>query len=610
MSEQSANSRGSVEYGWQPSPVTASPISIGTTRTRKTEATVCPECGEHVHSQTGACPGCGEDLGHRPKQIRCMHCSTPASSELVVCPGCGRELREAPPKFMTIGAPALLALLLLVLIATQWERVSPIMWARSNLVRGVTLVEDLSASIEPEVVIVMTPIVMTPIAGDGVDNGTDNGVTNGVSNNVVVVADAPVVSDGSVVVALIAAEPTPTSVSEDATASNAATGDAATLASVPVVEESPVGVGGPQLTKAAAEVEELEEVEVDAAQDAEMQESPTEAPAATAIIAATPVPPATLPAEELESARMGGMAAATESDAESPNRTPTPTWTSQPIVQATSRATSQATVQPTVQPVDTASSNSSTLVVVPATATSTPSAEAVGGVARVAGLSVNGPASESSTVPSVSDAASATATPVVVASPSPTPTVTPVVYQVKSGDTLVTIAARYDVEVEALMDVNEISAQEVFAIQPGQMLFVPVAVPVETAASAAISTTLETRVEAPELVLPVEAAAIGCKTGGTLVWQRVQFVKDSDKYVLHLGFVNGRSADGQEDVIWIVSQAAPVTTTEWSLDTSLCDLAPAEFDNQWRWWVEVAEQVDGRLQPVSPPSAIRGFTWN
>jgi LysM repeat protein len=591
MSEQSANSRGSVESGWQPSPVTASPISIGTARTLKTEATTCPECGEHVHRQTGACPGCGEDLGHSPKQIRCMHCSTPASSELVICPGCGRELREAPPKFMTMGAPALLALLLLVLIATQWDRASPIMWARSNLVRGVTLVEDLGASIEPEVLIVMTPIIMTPIAGDGVDNGIDN------SNSVVVVADAPVVSDGPVVVALIAAEPTPASVSEDAT-----------LADASVADESPVGVGGPQLTKAAAEVEEAE---IDAAQDAGIQEALTDASVATAIIDATPVPPATQSAEELESARMGDMAAAMESDAESPSNTPTPTWTVQVTGQSTVQPTSQATSQAVVQPVDTASSNASAaLVAVPATVTSTPSAEAAGGVARVAGLSANGPASQSSTVPSASDAGSATATPIVVASPSPTPTVTPVVYQVRPGDTLVTIAARYNVEVEALMDVNEISAQEVFAIQPGQMLFVPVAVPVETAASAAISTTLELRVEAPKLVLPVEAATIGCRTGGILVWQRVQFVKDSDKYVLHLGFVNGRSADGQENVAWVVSQAVPVTMTEWSLDTSLCDLAPAEFGNQWRWWVEVAQQVDGRLESVSPPSAIRGFTWN
>ncbi len=132
-----------------------------------TRKNVCPGCGERIQNQLDSCPACGESLAHAPKKIRCMHCHTTASSELVVCPGCGRELREAPPKLITIGVPALLALLLVVLAGTQWARISPIAWARTNLVRGVGLVEDISASIEPEMVIVMTPIVNTAAIPDG-----------------------------------------------------------------------------------------------------------------------------------------------------------------------------------------------------------------------------------------------------------------------------------------------------------------------------------------------------------------------------------------------------------------------------------------------------------
>jgi hypothetical protein len=93
------------------------------------------------------------------------------------------------------------------------------------------------------------------------------------------------------------------------------------------------------------------------------------------------------------------------------------------------------------------------------------------------------------------------------------------------------------------------------------------------------------------------------------MWQRVQFVKDSDRYVLHLGFVAGRANNGQENVTWVVAQSSPVTQTEWRLDTTLCDLAPEEFDHQWRWWVEVVEEADGDTISVSPPSEVRGFVW-
>jgi LysM repeat protein len=180
--------------------------------------------------------------------------------------------------------------------------------------------------------------------------------------------------------------------------------------------------------------------------------------------------------------------------------------------------------------------------------------------------------------------------PSVATTPLPAPTATPIVYQVQSGDTLVTIAAEYDVDVEALMAANDMSEQDVYLIQPGQMLFIPMPAPEQVVMAASALSAI--RVESPLLLMPSDGATVGCATGGTLIWQRVQFVKDSDKYVLHLGFVNGRSSDGQESIAWVLAQSAPVTVTEWNLDTSLCDLAPAEYDRQWRWWVEVVEEAD------------------
>jgi LysM repeat protein len=556
-----------------------------------------------------------------------MHCKTHASSELIVCPGCGRELREAPPKLVTIGAPALLALLLVMLVATQWERVSPITWARSNLVRGVTIVEDISANMDPAVVIVMTPIVTTPIAEAAGENADNNNVDN-VENNVEAVAMAAAESPATLAPA--------TDVATTAASADEDSGDVPMLMSA--AEESPVGgVGGPNLTGTASSAL----VEDEAGQEATPTPSMTPWPTMTPLNGPTATPPS-IPIGAQPDAKMAGMAGI-ETEAESPTSTPTPTWTAQPTYTPSNTDVPTAAVTPT-------SETAGRLLQLPTTASATSGAE----TARMAPLAATEtPVALLSSEPVAGAAAAAIVTPTATASvattPLPVPTATPVVYQVRSGDTLMSIAAIYDVTVDALMDANSMSEQDVYSIQPGQMLFVPVAelptptpvfdaaatevatIAATTATTAAVTTvavtattattttgasatastsSAELRLEAPLLALPANNATVSCATGGKLVWQRVRFVKDSDKYLLHLGFVTGKASDGQEVVTWVVAQPRPVTQTEWDLDTSLCDLAPAEFGHQWRWWVEVVQDETGQAVPVSLPSGIRGFTWN
>ena len=258
-----------------------------------------------------------------------------------------------------------------------------------------------------------------------------------------------------------------------------------------------------------------------------------------------------------------------------PTRTPTPTWTVVATAMPTEAAASIRALSSTPENEAVASG-------------------AVGGMAQVAALAAN-----ETTLP--------TPTETIAVTPLPTPTATPVVYQVRSGDTLVTIAAAYGVGVEELMAANEISEQDVYVIQPGQMLFIPV--PTPEVASIAAGNGAAVRVEAPVLLVPTDNSIVGCATGGKLIWQRVQFIKDSDKYVLHLGFVSGQGADGQVNVTWVVAQNMPVTQTEWMLDTALCDLASAEHGREWRWWVEVVEEVNGATVSVSPPSVVNRFIW-
>src|SRR5690606_37714886 len=155
------------------------PVPPGsTTGVRSIGIMRCPACGAVGHTHDAVCTACGEELRRTPRLIKCRHCAQRASSELVVCPGCGRELREAPPRILTWGVPVLMVALFFVVISSQWERVNPFSWARTHFPSGVALVSDISERIEPEIVIVMTPVVedaasAEPMAGDLATDDTD-----------------------------------------------------------------------------------------------------------------------------------------------------------------------------------------------------------------------------------------------------------------------------------------------------------------------------------------------------------------------------------------------------------------------------------------------------
>ncbi len=525
---------------WQsslPADYTVSPPPL---HIRGATALICPECGEPVGDGETQCEGCGESLARPPKVIRCVHCATSASSALTVCPGCGREFRAAPPHLLRYGAPALAACVLLVLLSLVWTRLSPLNWARNNLARGVLLVEDIGASLEPEMVIVMTPIVMTPMA---------EAFAYGPAPTLVPLAEPTGAGEGGAqsgepqVVAL-AAPAVSAAAAGDAVN---ATGDAQSPPTP--TGELPLGVGGPSSAQTAAAVEATPVVEDEVV-----------IPTATLPPTSTPAPPATATsapvnaASENGTARVGALGAIGISQ-DAPTRAPTPTWT--PLA------------TPTAQLPE-------------------------GGIAQVAGIAQEDPLTP-------------TPTAVLLSLPAPTATATPVVYQVRAGDTLVSIAVRYDVTVEALMEANAIGARDVYVIQPGQLLVVPL-LPTP-APDVAASLAPEVRLEAPTLTEPVDGASIQCAADNVLRWERVQLVKDSDKYLLHVGFVSGPPTGDMETITWVLAQMRPVTETSWEMDPSLCDLAPAGYDNQWRWWVEVIE-ADGDAQvAVSPPSAVRRFQW-
>jgi LysM repeat protein len=309
---------------------------------------------------------------------------------------------------------------------------------------------------------------------------------------------------------------------------------------------------------------------------------PTTAPAATPEPSATSEPTATeVPTE-----------APTATPTAAPTSTPTPTDRPTTAPTAIARSTSQAST--TAAAAGASVQNAFSLP----TATPTPNAATV--EARVATETAAGGGTGGSLVTT---------------------------YTVRSGDTLLGIAAQFEVAAQALMAANDIAASEVYSIRPGDELIVPTAgesavtpaaTPVppsatstrqatSTPAPTATPTALAFRLEAPLLRSPENGTTVSCGSGGQLTWSQVDFIQPDDRFILHLGFVRDRDEDGNESITWVLQQPIPSSRSAWEMDSDLCSLAPQELGRRWQWYVEIADATADR---VSPASATWEFTWN
>jgi LysM repeat protein len=220
--------------------------------------------------------------------------------------------------------------------------------------------------------------------------------------------------------------------------------------------------------------------------------------------------------------------------------------------------------------------------------------------------------------------------------PTPTPvppTATPVpaafTYVVKAGDTPGAIAERFGITVNELLAANGLSLNDARRLRVGQVLTIgavatpaPTATNTPTTASATATPTLPAaptatdtpvstiRVDAPVLRSPENGSSLSCNGANSLIWLPVTYIRESDQYLLHLGFLSGYNGDGVEQVTWVLEQWRPSNVTLWDLDSGLCSLAPQAYGREWRWYVEVVEAAGGGWQPVSPPSTIGRFSWN
>ena len=512
----------------------------------------CPTCGAWAPASTSVCTECGTRLQQKPQKVRCRVCSSTVSASLVICPHCGRELHAAPSRILSWGAPTVLVFLFLVIMMQRWESGNPLRWVQSQVESSRQWIAQAAQQLDPQITISTLPVT---VAQSGIA-GASSAPQSDTANPLVLNTDNTTTDQTGL-------GQTNGTGQESIGQANAAT----------TLDNPAVGVAN----VVTATVEPA---------TATVAALPTEPPTPTAT---TPAP------------------TATTASTVPPTAPPTPTVVAATPTVAVRQPTNEAIVQAApsasdsvsaASKVSAANAQTTTVTILQATATTIPSA----------------------TVPPT---------------PTPVPTLPAVTYTVRAGDTPLGIASRFDIGVDNLLAANGMSMEDARLLRVGQVLVVSTSVPAAATAApsatpiptltppVATTTPLPTataaattapqagmRVDAPTLRSPELGSFLSCGSANALTWLPVAYVRDSDQYLLHLGFLSGYNGDGSEQVTWILEQWRPANVTLWDLDQSLCGLAPQSYGRQWRWYVQVVE-VDGTgWRPISPPSSIWGFSWN
>lgn len=530
----------------------------------------CPSCHTQVSVHATVCPNCGENVAVKEKTVRCRRCRQRASSNLVVCPHCGRDLYPATTRWLTWGMPLLALVLVLALLLGRMLRGDPAQWLQRQSERMTSLVQALSSRLEPEFSVVMIPPEEDP---------DDPLVSQAIQANAEVQTSAAASSQTGIIA--VAAKPTEAPAQE-------VTAEPAVTTNAPAVTQPPPG---------------------DAAAAAEVTATATaEVPTATAAATAAP----TLAQPAASATMTSGLTAAAPAMTE----TPGPTVSLLSILEPTPSATATLAIREVyeVRRGDTLFDIASRYKM------SVDDLLAANNLAEDDVYTIQPGDSLNIPAPTPEIAAMATSGPAADT------------YTVRAGDTLLAIALRLNLSVEDLLAANNMTINDARGLRPGDVLELPgtesvptpaptpLATPTAVVAPTAAATTQLTltpaltqtstvRFEAPRLRSPQDGAKLNCTAQSTLSWVAVPNLRLADLYLVHLGYVNDISSDGQEEIIWVMTQQRPANTTSWSLDNDLCGLAPSSQGKQWRWYVEVAEKGTDGLQPLSPASTVWGFAW-
>jgi lysozyme len=192
-----------------------------------------------------------------------------------------------------------------------------------------------------------------------------------------------------------------------------------------------------------------------------------------------------------------------------------------------------------------------------------------------------------------------------VGGPVPGATAQPpqVIHEVQSGETLSSIADKYDTTVAVILTINNLSSPDLIYV--GQQLVVPLMPPTATPTSTPTPTPSSTPsppYPAPQLLAPADGAIFaGGDTVILLTWASVGILRDNQVYLVELERPDG-------------SAPAAFTTqaTSWRVPA---DLHPTGQQPTLTWQVTVMQRLNPaspeppEWKPLSPPTEARRFEW-
>jgi len=510
--------------------------------------------------------------GEISSTIRCRQCGKRASSELALCPHCGRELKPAPSRWLTVGLPTAVGVLLLALLALQGGN-GPLGIVGAPVRALNDWVSELSASLDPQVTVIPSannPGAVALSEDIAVNLPPAEGAAEASDSSFADVSDASLIGgEENAAPELEAASPSlPEQTTTDAITTTVEPTDTVPTDAVPVAD-TPLTE---EVAQAAAPVEPPTEAPANTPEPTPTP-SPTDTPAPTDTPVPTDTPaPTNTPLPATYTVASGdtalGIAARLGIDL-------------QALIAHNNMSAAQASmlqpgqvlqipggvVTPNTEAGETAYTvrDGDTLVVIAQrNGISVAQLMAANGLSQSDAFTLR--PGQTLIIPGPTPAPSPTST------DTPAPTPVPVV--AATATTAPTMAAT--------------------SVAP-------------TATSAANAATL--RVTAPRLRAPISGVSLSCSVEGRLQWNASADIEPADNYRVHLGFVSGRDDAGNLKITWLVEQSVPSTQTSLPLDSSLCGTAPDDFGGQWRWYVDVVTDINGTKAPVSTPSEIWGFAW-
>jgi LysM repeat protein len=355
----------------------------------------------------------------KPKRIRCRQCRQSALANLVICPHCGRELHPAPPRLLVWGLPLAVVALFVTAVA-GWRSENPATWTADRLGQGWMFVANVGRQIEPRVTMDDVTSLEPQVVVEGSAQENAGAEANGQQPLTVITAQSASVEAASEV-------PPNQAGMEQAAQSPPVNAEMVITTTLAPTEstETPLPTPTSALTEASM--------------------------AASAPAATTPVVPTEIP---------GGGATATKISI--PSSTPTATTDASAV--ETRNVTLTLTATPT---------RAVNLAQLRAAQTPTSGTAAAASSAQADVQSTDKPVVAAGVATTATPSATPTATPLPTNTPTSTPTTPPLTYEVRAGDTLSAIAARFDTTVDALMQINSLSQQDVRALRPGQVLVIP-----------------------------------------------------------------------------------------------------------------------------------------